>query len=818
MTKFRFTCQAVFVLVCAVVVGCDTPRRNTVTADHYALAEQWLPDNALALVKNLNVSPAWIGESNRFWYRRDTADGHEFVVVDAETSKKAVAFDHEAIARGLAEAGMDDVQSTALPFSAFEFDESESTISFALGESQYVCTVDQGKCSRESAPAKEPGVLISPDGKLGVRSRAGNLYVIDRETREETALTSDGEPHFGYGIYYGNWYSSHVARQRAGGDEEFPPMETRWAPDSRHILATRLDERHVEPYPLMVTVPPDGSFRPVVYSPRIPLVGEQPAELEWLVLDTETGKKVRLDLPYDELLHLHQDMHAIRKIWWSEGVDHLYVAAYGDTLKSTHFLEIDLETGAVRRVIDEPMHPRSDFSSSSYDPPNVFLNEQADEVIWWSQRDGWGHLYLYDLRSGKLKHRITEGAWLVRDVIRVDNEARRIYFTANGKEGGNPYFRYLYSVSFEGTELKLLTPEPADHAIESPNIDPRFLGVFGMGAPANFSPDGRFVVYGYSTVRQPTKYAIRRTADGELVSHFEQTDASELYATGWQDPEPFVAKADDGVTDLYGVLYKPHDLDETGSYPIIDAQYASPLTAVVPHNYAGIFTAPPALTKAGYMSALGFASVIVDARGTTYRDVAFAHHSWKNLHQIGLYDHIAAIKELANRYAWMDIDRVGIHGGSYGGWVTFRAMFEFGDFFKVGVTSVPPAIMHGLYPDYHWEAFHGEALYEDESELKPTSASTPINWQNANAVEEAADLKGKLLILLGEIDENVFPASTLIVVDQLIKLDKDFDMYYYPNTSHAIVNTHSIHRSMDYFVEHLMGVEPPEYRFKTDGL
>ncbi len=815
MIRFH-NCCVVLGVICAVVAGCKAPRQGTVTAEQYALAEQWLPANAMAKVRNLNVSPAWIGQSNRFWYRRETAEGHEFVVVDAETGAKTPAFDHEAIAAGLTQAGVDDTIPTSLPFSVFEFDDSESTISFAVGEAQYVCAVDHGKCSTEPAAAGDPGVLASPNAKLGVRSRTGNLYLIDRETGDETALTSDGEPHFGYGIYYGNWYSSHIPRQRAGGDEAFPPMETHWAPDSRHILTTRLDERHVQPYPLIVTSPPDGSFRPVLYLPRIPLVGEEPARLEWFVIDTLTGKKVLLNLPYEELLHVHQDMLAIRKFWWGEDLDHLYVAAYGDTIRSTHFFEIELATGAVRRVIDESMHPRSDFSSSSYDPPNVFLNERADEVIWWSQREGWGHLYLYDLGSGKLKNRITEGAWLVRDVIRVDKEARRIYFTANGKEGGNPYFRYLYGVNFDGTGLELLTPEPADHVMESPNIDPRFLAAFGGEAPANFSPDGRFFVYGYSTVRQPTKYAIRRTADGELVSHFEEADASELYATGWQDPEPFVAKADDGVTDLYGVLYMPHGLDETGSYPIIDAQYASPLTAVVPHNYAGIFTAPPALTKAGYMTALGFASVIVDARGTTYRDISFSHHSWKNLHQIGLYDHVAAISELANRYQWMDIDRVGIHGGSYGGWVTFRAMFDFGDFFKVGVTSVPPAIMHGLYPDYHWEAFHGEAVYEDESELKPTPASKPINWQNANAVEEAADLEGKLLILLGEIDENVFPASTLIVVDQLIKLDKDFEMYYYPNTSHAIVNTHSIHRSMDYFVEHLMGFEPPEYRFNMD--
>ena len=251
---------------------------------------------------------------------------------------------------------------------------------------------------------------------------------------------------------------------------------------------------------------------------------------------------------------------------------------------------------------------------------------------------------------------------------------------------------------------------------------------------------------------------------------------------------------------------EPRDLDPDRRYPVVDSQYASPLTAVVARNFMMAIQGPPGIVTPASLTELGFVAVIIDARGTTYRSREFSHYSWLNLNTIGLEDHVAAIEALARSRPWMDIDRVGTHGGSYGGWSTTRAMFEFPDFFKVGVASVPMGALHNLYPDYHWMAFHGRPQYADGTETRPTPDARPVNYENA------ANLRGKLLIMLGELDENVLPSTSLQLVDALIELDKDFDMLYIPNRSHNIRSPHTLRRVWDYLVRHLHGTEPPQYR------
>lgn len=273
--------------------------------------------------------------------------------------------------------------------------------------------------------------------------------------------------------------------------------------------------------------------------------------------------------------------------------------------------------------------------------------------------------------------------------------------------------------------------------------------------------------------------------------------------------------AADGKTKLYGVLYKPHDFEPDLKYPIIDSQYASPLTAVVPRNFLMALEGVPSLYHPSSLAALGFVGVAIDARGTTYRSREFSHYSYKNLNTIGLEDHIAAIKDLAQTRPWMDIERVGIHGGSYGGFTVFRAMFEFPEFYKVGISAAGPGSFHTLYPDYHWEAYHGKVVYADGSSRRPNPTDRPVNFENNDGTIQAKNLRGKLLIMLGEIDENVFPASTLALVDSLIKLDKDFDMLYVPNRPHNFSSRHVLRRGWDYFVRHLHGVEPPPYEIRS---
>jgi dipeptidyl-peptidase-4 len=454
------------------------------------------------------------------------------------------------------------------------------------------------------------------------------------------------------------------------------------------------------------------------------------------------------------------------------------------------------------------MAPRMDTNSTPYNPPNVRVAGDCDEVIWFSQRSGWGHLYLYEGATGALKNAITSGNWLVRDIVHVDEEGRRVFFTAGGREPGSPYDRYLYRVNFDGSDLVLLSPEKADHMVTSPWNDVLAMdGAFGYDV---VSPSGEYVVYNYSRIDQPTRTVIRRVSDGSLVAQIEEADVAGLLDAGWRYPEEYVVKAADGETDLYVVVYKPHGFDPTESYPVIDSQYASPLTAVVPRNFMMSLGA----SGSPMLAELGFVNVVVDARGTTFRSRDFSHWSWHNLNTIGLEDHVAAIEELGERFAWMDVDRVGIHGGSYGGWTAFRGMFEFPDFFDVGIAIIPMGALHNMYPDFHWEGYHGRPVYADGSNRKPGPTDTPVNYENANGNVNAANLKGDLLIMMGERDENVLPATTLQIIDALIEMDEDFDMVLFPDRPHGIRGPHLYRRIWDYFVEHLHGVEPPEYKIE----
>jgi dipeptidyl aminopeptidase/acylaminoacyl peptidase len=809
--------RKIYVIVLALVVfALSTCRRDgasspAVAAEDYARAEQWLPVNTAKMVRNIFVVPQWIGKTDTFWYRRQTADGHEFVVVDASTGKKEPAFDHKAMADALTSLGVKEVKSAALPFDAIEFTEDRSAITFAVESNSYSCTLTPFSCKKQPEINTPDGLIVSPDGSRGVFARGGNLWLRDMDSGAERPLTSDGEEHHGYGIYYGNWKASYIPNKRAG--KPLPPMETEWSPGSSRVLVTKLDERHVEPYPFIETAPDDGSFRPKVHWPRVPITGEKPATLEWFVIDVDSGQKVRLNLPYEKLFFVHQDMLAIRETWWSDDESHLYSIAWGDNLEFAVVYDIDLATGEPRVVIEESIQPRTDTNSTSYNPPNVRVLGNCDEVIWFSQRTGWGHLYLYDGQTGKQKNAITSGEWLVRDILHVDEINRRIFFSAGGREPGSPYDRYLYRVDFDGSNLTMLSPEPADHMLTSPWND--ILGIDGAFGYKVVSPSGEYVVYNYSRVNQPTKTVIRRVSDGGLVAQVEEADAGALYEAGWRDPEEFVVRAADGETDLYGVIYLPPNLDKSRKYPVIDSQYASPLTAVVPRNFMMAIYGVPALVKPACLAELGFVCVAVDARGTTYRSKKFSHYSWQNLNTDGLEDHVAAIRKLAESRPWMDIERVGIHGDSYGGYATFRAMLEFPEFYKVGASGCGEGTNNSAYPDYHFFAFHGKPVYADGSHLRPDATAKPINYTNLDGPVQADRLKGKLLIQLGELDENVFPATTLQFVDALIKADKDFDMVYYPNRAHSFGGPFAVRKVWDYFVEHLMGVEPPPYQITS---
>jgi len=809
MTVLFISIAIAFVLPNVNCKGDRDAETVKVTVEDYARAEQWLLSNIFPKVKNLFVTPHWIGKSDEFWYRRQTKKGTEYVVVDATSGDKKQAFDHKAVADALSQAMDKDIDADNLPFQSFAYNSDRSAITFTVNGVTYTCTLSPSSCSgrRISVP---DGVLVSPDGKLGILTKDGNLWLHDMAKGTEKPLTKNGEPHFGYGIYYDGWQASYIPSKRTG--KPMVPMESTWSPDSTKVIVTRVDQRHVAEYPILETAPDDGSFRPKVHMVRLPLLGEKPATVEWFVFDIKRDEHRRLELPYDKLLVMQQDILAVRKAWFSSDTKNLYAVAFGDNMESAFLFDIDLATGACRTVIEESLLPRTDLNTTSYSPPNVRVVGDCEEVIWFSQRDGWGHLYLYDGRTGQLKNQITQGEWLVWDIVEVDEAGRRIFFVGGGHEEGNPYYRYLYRVNFDGSSLTLLSPEKADHLITSPWND--VLSLTGATGYEVVSPGGKYVVYNYSRVDQPTETVVRSTDDGSLIATVEKADASDLYEAGWRDPEEFVVKAEDGQTDLYGLMYKPRDFDPPKKYPVIDSQYASPLCAVVPRDFTQALMGVPALVRPACLTELGFVSVVIDARGTTYRSKEFLHHSYGKLHTMMLNDHIAAIKQLAEQHSFLDIDCVGIHGGSFGGWTAFRAMLEFPDFFKVGVSGAGPGSMHNMYLDYHWTAFHGRPQYSDGTQLRPHPTEVPENYMNADGRQQVDNLKGKLLIMMGEIDENVLPGSTLQLVDALIKGDKDFDMLYVPNRPHNFRSAHTIRRVWDYFVRHMHGIDPPKYNIK----
>ena len=408
----------------------------------------------------------------------------------------------------------------------------------------------------------------------------------------------------------------------------------------------------------------------------------------------------------------------------------------------------------------------------------------SNQVIWYSQRDDWGHLYLYDLKTGNLKRHLTEGNWNVLQVLRLDEEGRSIVFTGAGREEGDPYFQYLYSIDMDGSgDVKLLTPENSNHSV-------------------TLSPSGQYFIDSYSTPVVPPVIKLRDREGRELLM-LEKADISLLIEAGWQPPVPFSVKARDGVTDIYGLLFKPTDFDPAQKYPIINSIYPGPQTGSVGSRS---FSASRGDRQA--LAELGFIVVSIDAMGTPMRSKSFHAAYYGNMGDNGLPDQITGMKQLAERYPWIDIDRVGIYGHSGGGFASTDAILRYPDFFKVAVSGA------GNHDNRNYEDDWGEKWQG----LLVTNPDGSTSYDNQANQLLAKNLKGKLLLAHGTMDSNVPMYNTLLVVNELIAANKDFDLILFPNRSHGFSGEgYMTRRRWDYFVRHLMGAEPPkEFTFKRE--
>jgi dipeptidyl-peptidase 4 len=731
--------------------------------EDYQRAQSFLPGNLRHVISPADVAPHWIEKTNRFWYRRVSPTGSQFILVDAEQNTSGPAFDHERLAAALSHAAKHEYSAEALPFSEIEFVDAGKAVRFSIEGSQWTCPLATYECQNEPAHADQINEVASPNKRWAAYVNEHNLYLRDVLTGTVLQLTQDGIR----GWDYATPLPSLRVMVDQGSEEVKLPAAVFWSPDSSKLLTYRLDSRNSGRFTSLQFVPP-GQLRPRAFTYVYPLPGEVLAKAEPIIFDIQSGKRIdvqtSIELPF-------QDGPGFD--WFPDSKSFYY--DYDERgYKAKELRVVDASTGEQKVLVREQ-------ADSYVDPGETFYRfvEATGEILWSSERDGWNHLYIYNRKNGQVENQVTQGPWVVRGIEHIDEKNRRVFFLANGREKGeDPYQAHLYSIGFDGKGLQLLSPENADHSV-------------------SVSPDGTFFVDNYSRPDLPGEAVLRRTKDGSEVRVLEQTDATELLKTGWKFTEPFPGKAADGTTDIYGLIWRPSNFDPARKYPIVEFVYTGPQAFFVPKSFGRTLWLQS-------VAELGFVVVMVDGRGTTGRSRAFHQFSYRNLGGV-FEDHVALIKQMAARYPYMDQTRVGIFGTSAGAYGAAHAMLAFPEFYKVGISTSGD---HDARLDKAWwnEAYQGYPVQDD--------------YVAQSNVTMANRLAGHLLLEHGDIDDNVHPVETVRFVDALMKANRNFDMLFVPNMFHGESGEHALYlvrRRWDYFVQYLLGVTPPaNFEIKED--
>lgn len=719
--------------------------------ERYARAEH-ANDNA-RLVAKQRVEPRWIGDSERFWYRNDVRGTREFVLVDPDTATRQAAFDHARLAAALGEKLGREVRADRLPFQEIRFEGDLSAVRFETGQRTW--RLDLASYALVESPPPAEGAIQPPESPPETERTQARRDDVSPDGASE-AFVRDGEL----------WL-----RAGAGGGERRlgPPGEGLdpitafwWSPDSRTLAAYRTHRGAHLSMPLIHVVPEQG-VRPTPEEHEYDLPGDEEDTHELWLFDAATGEARRAATdPSDwwgpPAPRWSPDGSSFTIEQWYRGFQRLLLA------------RVDARTGESRPIVDE----RSDTFIASMKRYVEYLDE-THEVLWSSERDGWNHLYLYDAETGALKRQVTNGEWVVLEVVELDRASRTVLLKGGGREPGqSPYHAHWYRVGLDDGHVVRLTEGDGTHEVR-------------------FSPSKHYLIDRWSRVDLPPVNDLRRADDGSLVCHLEQADASELLATGWQMPEPFVAKGRDGTTDIWGTVYRPSRLDESKAYPVLELIYAGPQGSSIPVAFS---PSAPDYTE------LGLIVVQIDGMGMSNRSKAFHDVCWHNLGDGGFPDRILWMQALHAKYPYIDIERVGITGHSAGGYNAARAVIAFGDFYDAAIAC---AGNHDHRTDKTWwnEQWMGYPLgpwYEEQSN-----------------VAQAAKLTGKLMLIHGMLDHNVNPyASTMQLVDALIAANKDFDLLLLPRDDHGFSGTYAKRRMWDWFTEHLLGETPPrEYVFAS---
>jgi dipeptidyl aminopeptidase/acylaminoacyl peptidase len=752
----RHLLDRTLLIVVIVAAAFVAPRTGSAqgTKEDYARAAS-LRERTRDKVASARVVPHWFAGGDRFWYRSDRPDGtREFLVVDARTAARRPAFDHARLATALTRAAERPHEAARLPIERIEIDdEDEGAIRFEA----------HGKAWRydPAADSLGPGAPLKPEAQTKGRTRTGTGRRDGRSPR--SAESPDGN--FAVAVKENelrlrNTRTGEESVLSTGTADDGYDERVYWSPDASKLVALRTKKGDTRTVYLVESSPRD-QLQPKLQSYDYLKPGDRLSIPRPHLFDVATRKEIPVS---DELF---ANPWSLNQFAWSPDSSRFTFLYNQRGHQALRLIAIDAQTGAARAIIDERSDTFIDYSQK------LFRHDVAEtgEILWASERGGWNHLYLYDGRTGELENAITRGEWVVRGVDHVDEARRQVWFRAGGvRPGQDPYHIHHARVNFDGSGLVVLTEGDGTHEVE-------------------FSPDRSYLIDTYSRVDFPPVTELRRGADGSLICVLEQADASALLATGWQIPERFVAKGRDGATDIYGVIYRPTNFDPAREYPVIEQIYAGPQGAFVPKRFSVLYSGQE-------LAELGFVVVQIDGMGTNWRSKAFHNVCWKNLADAGFPDRILWMKAAAAKYPCMDLSRVGVYGGSAGGQNALGAVLFHGDFYKVAAADCG---CHDNRMDKIWwnEAWMGWPIGP--------------HYEACSNVTNAHRLQGKLLLTVGELDRNVDPASTMQVVNALIKAGKDFDFVVFPGSGHGAGGRgYGDRRRRDFFVRHLLDVEPPD--------
>jgi dienelactone hydrolase len=758
--KFLTSISLLITSTLAVTAQPSPPKPNTPPVTDYRPSHEeimqryrdaaGLDSQARNTIFKTTVQANWQADGKGFWYRNNLKDSiQEYIYVDAAAGKKAPAFDHAQLAAALSQASGKTVNAKRLGINAITFDQKSKLITFRHQNAWWQYDITKQTCTSTTAIDTSSFDLNNP------RRRPR----WDRDGRRDSASPNKQWVSFikDYNVYIKAASGGETIQFTTDGTKEKPYGQLVWSPDSKYAIGYKIDPREQkEVYYILSSQP--NTMRGQLRSQRYAQPGDEFTSYEMYVFSLTSKKAAKVNTEkYDFLGSPYIRWRKENRYFTYEKADRGH--------QRFRIIEVDSETGNTRNIIDEQT--------------NTFIYEQrifthylpeTDEIIWSSEKDGWRHLYLVDAVKGTVKNAITAGQWVVREIDSIDEKKREIWFRASGMQAGeDPYNLHYYRIGIDGKKLVSLTPAAGNHTV-------------------SFSPDRKFFTDTYSAPDVAPVTNLIRAADNKQVMELEKADISAYLALGMKLPEVFVAKARDGVTDIWGVVCRPRNFDPNKRYPVIENIYAGPQDAFVPKNFM-------TYGEMQSMAELGFIVIQCDGMGTANRSKAFHDVCWKNLADAGLPDRILWIKALASKYPYVDDSRVGVYGTSAGGQNSAGALLFHPEFYKAAVSACG---CHDNRVDKQWwnEQWMGYPIgkhYEDQSNIT-----------------NAARLQGKLLLIVGEADTNVPPESTYRLADALIKSNKMFDLLTVPGMGHSDGGPYGRKKKRDFFVKQLLGVDPPD--------